>query len=171
MAATVNGGILYRPQYVSSIKATTGEIQDEFKPIVDGKILGSSLALELIKNGLIGVVNEPGGTGGKARLKEVMVGGKTGTAQVIKLAQFKGYSAEAIPYKYRDHAWFTCFAPADKPEVAITVLVEHGGHGGSAAAPIAKLVLMEYFHIKPEEPKPAKDAKLKKPEPVVVPSD
>ncbi|MCK5340181.1 MAG: hypothetical protein KAJ60_03855, partial [Desulfobulbaceae bacterium] len=55
------------------------------------------------------------------------------------------------PYKYRDHAWFTCFAPAEKPEIAVTVLIEHGGHGGSAAAPVAKEVLMRYFDIKPDK--------------------
>ena len=165
MAAVVNGGILYRPQYVAAIKDTTGNIQNEFQPIEDGKILGSTSSLELIKSGLVGVVNEPGGTGGRARLKEYKVGGKTGTAQVVKLVQYKGFSPDAIPYKYRDHAWFTCFAPAEKPEVAVTVLVEHGGHGGSAAAPIAQQVLKAYFHIKPEEPKAPKDAKPTTPEP------
>jgi len=50
-----------------------------------------------------------------------------------------------IPYKYRDHAWFTCFAPAENPEIAVTVLVEHGMHGGSGAAPVARAVLEAYF--------------------------
>ena len=53
-------------------------------------------------------------------------------------------------YKHRDHAWFTSFAPAEKPEIAVTVLVEHGGHGGSAAAPVAKKVLEKYFAKKQE---------------------
>ena len=78
-------------------------------------------------------------------MAEITVAGKTGTAQVIRLAHFKDIKEENIPYQYRDHAWFTCFAPAEKPEIAVTVLVEHGRHGGSAAAPIAKAVLTTYF--------------------------
>ena len=50
-----------------------------------------------------------------------------------------------IPYKFRDHAWFTCYAPAENPEIAVTVLVEHGLHGSSGAAPIAKAILETYF--------------------------
>ena len=63
----------------------------------------------------------------------------------MRLKQYKHLKEEDIPYKYRDHAWFTCFAPAEKPEVAVTVLVEHGLHGGSGAAPIARAVLEKYF--------------------------
>ena len=59
-----------------------------------------------------------------------------------------------IPYKYRDHAWFTCYAPADKPQIAITVLVEHGLHGGSTAAPIARQVMMKYFGLDEEQEDP-----------------
>jgi penicillin-binding protein 2 len=71
--------------------------------------------------------------------------GKTGTAQVVKVAVYKHLKEEDIPYQYRDHAWFTCYAPFDNPEVAVTVMVEHGLHGGSEAAPIAKAVLEAYF--------------------------
>jgi len=80
------------------------------------------------------------------------VAGKTGTAQVVRLKQYKHLREEDIPYKYRDHAWFTCFAPAENPEIAVTVLVEHGLHGGSAAAPIAKAVLEKYFSERLENP-------------------
>jgi penicillin-binding protein 2 len=67
-------------------------------------------------------------------------GGKTGTAQVVGLR--KGSS---LSEKFRDHAWFVAFAPVEKPEVAMSVLVEHGGHGGSAAAPIAKKAIEAYL--------------------------
>ncbi|MHB8811354.1 MAG: penicillin-binding transpeptidase domain-containing protein, partial [Desulfobulbaceae bacterium] len=63
----------------------------------------------------------------------------------VRLKQYEHLKEEAIPYQYRDHAWFTCFAPAENPEIAVTVLVEHGLHGGSAAAPIARAVLEAYF--------------------------
>jgi penicillin-binding protein 2 len=94
------------------------------------------------------VVNSPGGTAKVVALPEVLIGGKTGTAQVVRLAQVEGLSEKDIPYKYRDHAWFTSFAPAEKPEIAVTVLVEHGQHGGSAAGPVAKAVFKRYFELK-----------------------
>jgi penicillin-binding protein 2 len=72
---------------------------------------------------------------------------------VVRLKQYKHLKEEDIPYKYRDHAWFTCFAPAERPEIAVTVLVEHGLHGGSAAAPIAKAVLEKYFGRRSRDPK------------------
>jgi penicillin-binding protein 2 len=81
-------------------------------------------------------------------MRTVIVGGKTGTAQVVRMEKFKSLPESLLPRKYKDHAWFTCFAPADKPEIAVTVLVEHSGHGGSVAAPIARKVLEEYFKEK-----------------------
>ena len=71
------------------------------------------------------------------------VGGKTGTAQVIALKGRK--KIEEIPYKYRDHAWFVCFAPAQAPRLAVVALVEHGGGGGATAAPVAQRVLKAFF--------------------------
>ena len=154
-AAVVNGGTLYRPQMVRSITAPDGKTLKSFAPVSEGKILGSAPSLALIRDALVGVVNSPGGTAKVAALPEVLIGGKTGTAQVVRLAQIAGLSGEGIPYKYRDHAWFTSFAPAEKPEIAVTVLVEHGLHGGSAAAPVARAVYKKYFEmkgvIKPEQ--------------------
>jgi penicillin-binding protein 2 len=69
----------------------------------------------------------------------VKIGGKTGTAQVV--GKNKGLSGE----KYMDHAWFVAVAPIDNPEIALSVFVEHGGHGGSAAAPMAKKAIEAYF--------------------------
>ncbi len=70
--------------------------------------------------------------------------GKTGTSQVVKLRDSKG----AIPYEHRDHALFVAFAPYEKPEVAVAVVIEHGEHGGAAAAPIAGRILRAYFEGK-----------------------
>ena len=61
---------------------------------------------------------------------------------------YKHLKEKDIPYEYRDHAWFTCFAPAVNPEIVVTVLVEHGLHGGSASAPIAAKILNRYFEDK-----------------------
>jgi penicillin-binding protein 2 len=156
MTATLaNGGILYRPQFVEAIKNPDGKTLEQLAPVVEGKTLGNRSMLALIRRGLVAAVNEPHGTGSEARMKKVTVGGKTGTAQVIHLERFNTKPGEELPYKYRDHAWFTCFAPAEDPKIAVTVLVEHGRHGGSAAAPIAKQVLERYFEIRPELIAPA----------------
>jgi penicillin-binding protein 2 len=97
--------------------------------------------LEFIKEALIGVVNEPGGTGGAARLPGIVVAGKTGTAQVIS----KAIETHKLSEKLRDHAWFVAFAPAREPQIAMAVFVEHGGHGGSGAAPIARKGIEIFF--------------------------
>jgi penicillin-binding protein 2 len=94
-------------------------------------------------------VNEPHGTGWRARLKNIPVAGKTGTSQVISLPEDRETGQEKdIPYKFRDHAWFVAIAPFEDPEIAVAVVVEHGGKGGAVAAPIAKALLQEYFKTK-----------------------
>jgi penicillin-binding protein 2 len=87
------------------------------------------------------------------------VAGKTGTAQVVRVADDKEEEEQdesEVPYDFRDHAWFVAYAPAEAPEIVVTVLVEHGGHGGSAAAPLARQVMETYFKGRP----PVKEAKL-----------
>ncbi len=99
--------------------------------------------IQLLKKALWGVVNEAGGTGGQARVAGRDVAGKTGTAQVIGMAE--GDDGSSYPYEYRDHALFVSFAPRDNPEIAVAVVVEHAGHGGSVAAPVARKVIEAYF--------------------------
>jgi len=103
--------------------------------------------LDVVLKGLKAVVAS--GTGGATRLGNVEVAGKTG-------------SAEAPPTGSKTHAWFACYAPADKPRIAICAFVEHGGHGGSTAAPIAKAVLEKFFAI-PGALSPAEIAKAGQP--------
>lgn len=93
-----------------------------------------------IRKSLFGVVNENGGTGWAARSSMTSICGKTGTAQVVgsKKDSLRGAM-------YRDHAWFVAFAPYEAPEIALSVMVEHGGHGGDAAAPIAKRAIETYM--------------------------
>ncbi len=151
MTATIaNGGTRYRPMLIKAILDPEGKIIEQFEPIIDGKALGTKKSLALIRKGLVDAVNSKHGTGGRAKLEGITVAGKTGTSQVVRLAQYRSVPEDQVPYKYRDHAWFTCFAPAEKPEIAIAVLMEHSGHGGSAAAPLAKQVLEQYFNIKPD---------------------
>lgn len=146
MTATIaNGGTLYKPQLVLAIKDQDGDTMEDFPPEEAGQAFGTKKEINLIQQGLVAAVNAEHGTGGQAKMDTITVAGKTGTAQVVRLEQFRDVEVEDIPYKYRDHAWFTCYAPANNPEIAVTVLTEHGGHGGSAAAPIAKMILEEYF--------------------------
>jgi penicillin-binding protein 2 len=144
-SALANGGYLYKPFLVEKIIDPEGEVIREEKPSVALELVGMDNYLALIREGLIGAVNDRHGTGSAARLKDITVAGKTGTAQVITLEKFKAVNEEDVAYLHRDHAWFTSFAPAEKPEIAVPVLVEHGGHGGSAAAPMAKKVMERYF--------------------------
>jgi penicillin-binding protein 2 len=149
-SALANGGILYKPFLIEKIIDPEGHITREFEPIVDVELIGMEKFFELIRKGLVGAVNDRHGTGKAARLKDITVAGKTGTAQVVTMEKFKEVDEEDVAYKHRDHAWFTSFAPAENPEIAVTVLVEHGGHGGSAAAPVAKKILERYFAKKVE---------------------
>ncbi len=143
-AAIANGGTIYEPKIVNKILSPEGETIKEYKSIKKGEVLISPENIEILKSGLYGVVNESHGTGWRARLEGRDVCGKTGTAQVIAGRM----SSKYLPYELRDHAWFACFAPLEKPEIAVVVLVEHGGFGGAAAAPIAGAVIKKYFELK-----------------------
>jgi penicillin-binding protein 2 len=99
--------------------------------------------VKIVRDGMIGVVGEPGGTGHRLSTYKVKMGGKTGTAQVISLG-----TTVCSGEKCRDHAWFIGFAPAENPEVAAAAVVEHGGFGASAAAPIVGAMLQKYFDVK-----------------------
>ena len=148
-----NGGIVYKPFLVEKIIDPEGQVIKEFEPTVDVELIGMDKYLALIRDGLVGAVNDLHGTARAARLKDIKditVAGKTGTAQVVTMEKFKEVDEKDVAYKHRDHAWFTSFAPAENPEIAVTVLVEHGGHGGSAAAPVAQKVLERYFAKKNE---------------------
>jgi penicillin-binding protein 2 len=103
-------------------------------------------ALDVVRHALWAVVNEPGGTGyNSARINGLDISGKSGTVQVI--AQAQRTEATALPFKYRDHAWFTSFAPVDDPKLVVAVFAEHGGSGSHAAAPIAQALHAKYFKI------------------------
>jgi penicillin-binding protein 2 len=93
------------------------------------------------------VVNEPGGTGFRARLPDVVVAGKTGTAQVARIGAVRLKKNE-MTYWQRDNAWFASFAPADAPELVVVVLNEHSGFGGAEAAPTAAAIFKKYFELK-----------------------
>ncbi len=144
-AAIANGGTRYRPFVVKRVQSALGEPVSERVPEVAGNVPISAGSLAIVRRALRGVVHEKHGTGGVMRWLPVEVAGKTGTAQVVKLAAVPVEDEDEIPEAHRDHAWFVAYAPADEPRIVVAVLVEHGGHGGSAAAPIARKMFAEFF--------------------------
>ncbi len=146
MAAISNGGTVYRPHVVKMIEKVNPDGRVERLQVASEvlhKVTLAPKALETVKLGLWKVVNEEGGTGGNARIEGLDISGKTGTVQVI--AQHGWVKTEGLPYKYKDHAWFASYAPKDNPQMVVVVFVEHGGHGGVDAAPLAKLLYESRF--------------------------
>ncbi len=149
-AAIANGGTLHKPQLVERIEGEDGKLIEEFHPQVVRKVDIPEPHLRWIREGLKAVVQEPGGTAFSKRLKDIPVSGKTGTAQVSSLGAVR-LKTHQMDFFLRDHAWFAAFAPSEDPEIAVVSLNEHGGHGGSDAAPPAMAVIQKYFELKKED--------------------
>ncbi len=149
-AAIANGGTVMRPYMVDRVETFAGEVVQQQPSEQLGKAQLTEAELVPVRGGMEAVVNEPHGTGWACRLPGITVAGKTGTAQVIRMKsdeEMEGLDEEEIKYKHRDHALFVAYAPAENPEIAVAVVVEHGSHGGSVAAPIAREILGTYFGI------------------------
>jgi penicillin-binding protein 2 len=151
MAHAVAGlavGRRYRPRLVLRTEDVEGSIVNTLPAeLVSGLDIKPGV-LEEVRQGLVQVVNSPGGTGRNAALEGIVVAGKTGTSQVVTLGR-KRIKAQDLPWQHRDHAWFVAFAPAEAPEVALAVLLEHAdGGGGKVAAPVAGAVMNEFFRLK-----------------------
>ena len=131
MSIVANGGYVYSPSLLMADNNPT--------PLTKLNIRQETF--DEVKRALSGVVNENGGTGWAAKSSLVNICGKTGTAQVVGLKRDSKY----LPEMFRDHAWFVAFAPYEAPEIALSVMVEHGGHGGATAAPIAKRAIEAYM--------------------------
>ena len=162
ISTIANGGTRVTPHLVKAVDDGTGwktlpapapRSQVELKPET----------IQALRDALWLVVNEHG-TGGNARLVGYDVSGKTGTAQVISLEgarTAKGKTEKNLA----DNAWFVFFAPRDNPQIAGVVLAEHGGHGGTSAAPIAKHVLQTFFAKQEGKPLPVLPPKKGQPPP------
>ena len=146
-AALANGGTLYQPQVVRSIETSDGTVVQEFPPRVRRMIEMDPEHLALINDALIGVVNDSEGTAYKERYEGVDMAGKTGTAQVSHVTP-RGVDPDKVWYFNRDHAWFTGYAPSHSPEIAIAVIIEHGGVGGKNAVPVAMRVVRDWQKLK-----------------------
>ena len=141
-----NEGVNYRPQIVKKIVSPEGKIIKTFEPELNASVKLKKDTIRIVKDGMKGVVNEGSGTAYGSRIQHVSMSGKTGTAQSV------GEKGKNLG----DHAWFIAFAPSEDPSIAISVLVEYGGHGSSSAAPVAKAVTETMF----KEKKDIKEAKL-----------
>lgn len=138
-----NNGIAYPPRLVKSVSDPDGREVDEEAAPSGRRVEIRPQTLALIRDALRGVVSEARGTGKKAAVEGVPVAGKTGTAQVVKMPKGdERRELEEIPLRFRDHAWFVCYVAAPGGGVAVAVFVEHGGHGGSASAPLARKIIL-----------------------------
>jgi penicillin-binding protein 2 len=143
MATLVNGGVMYKPHLVSYVdNLRTGE-RREIEPEVIKRVRLKPEHVEFVKRAMQGVNKE--GTGARAFAGAPYTsGGKTGTAQVVAIKQNEKYDEAKVTERLRDHSWFIAFAPMENPKIALAVIVENGGFGARAAAPIARAVL-DYF--------------------------
>lgn len=128
-SALVNGGVMYQPHILKEIRSPEGKVTVNGKAVLRHLPFSAS-TLRSLKEGLVEAVNSSSGTGVLARMPDITVGGKTGTAQ--------------NPHG-KDHAWFAGYAPAEDPKIVVVVLVEKVGHGGTLAAPMAKRIIHRYL--------------------------
>ncbi len=141
-AVLANDGVAWRPHLVKQVQRSDKIPAAEVKPEFTLNLNPEHLAL--VKRAMV-AVTQPGGTAARAGAgAPYTFAGKTGTSQVIGMKQGEEYIESQVQERHRDHALFIAFAPADQPTIALAVLVENGGHGGSTAAPIARKVL-DYF--------------------------
>jgi penicillin-binding protein 2 len=143
-ATLANRGNVVTPFLVNQIVSATEtlpgpETHQEIIPLKKSNV-------DSIFSAMVDVVHNEHGTAHDLKKDfNYQMAGKTGTAQVLGIKQNAKYNENAIEFKYRDHALFIAFAPADDPKIAIAVIAENGGHGGSIAAPIAAKVIKQYL--------------------------
>jgi len=141
IGAVANGGVFYQPMLLKGTRNRVTGAEKVFARQEKRRAAFKPEALEAVRSALLGVTSEAGGTAHGAATPLAPVAGKTGTAQVIAQKVAGGKLTEST----QDHAWFVGYAPADDPKIAVAVVVEHGGHGGAAAAPVARKVIEEYL--------------------------
>ncbi|HEU4413125.1 MAG TPA: penicillin-binding protein 2 [Polyangiaceae bacterium] len=145
-AALANGGTLYQPQIVRAVETSDGAVVQDFPPRVKKRIQLRPENWQLVTNAMWEVVNDKEGTAYAERLSDVDMAGKTGTAQTSH-RRVANEDPGRTWYFNRDHAWFAGYAPSKAPEIAVAVLIEHGGVGGKNAAPVAFAAAREFQRL------------------------
>ncbi len=144
-SALANGGVRYKPLIVKAVETAEGEIVYKSKKQVAGKLPASRHTLEVVRKGLWEVVNKKKGTARIAHIEDIDISGKTGTAQVVGRKGNNITQKEDRSTHLKPHAWFIAYAPSDDPKIAVAVIVEHGEHGSTTAAPIARELIRTYL--------------------------
>ena len=142
IASVAADGHLAQPRLIHAVRHRGTGMVEEWSSPKPRRVAISSSIFSKIKEGLASVVKE--GTARRVQSSLVSIAGKTGTAQVVAL---RSGPEKSIPKEYRDHAWFVAYAPVENPQIAVVVLAEHMGHGGSAAAPLAKELIETYVRF------------------------
>lgn len=143
-ATLANNGVAMKPHLVTKIQKAISNESQMIPLVVQDRIPLKPENIEIVKRGMIDVTL-PGGTAASVGANAgYSIAAKTGTAQVVGIKQNAKYNASALDERHRDHALFVAYAPAEDPTIALAVIVENGGHGGSAAGPIARKV-MDYY--------------------------
>lgn len=149
IAAVANGGTRYTPQLFKQIESADGKVIRKGHTQIVGRLPVSEKNLEIVKKGLWGTVQELHGTARGIMLKKIAISGKTGTAQVISRRRDEK-DEEDGPEHHKPHAWFVAYAPSEAPRIAVSVIVEHGEHGSSSTAPIARELIKQYLERNPD---------------------
>jgi len=145
ISAIGNNGTLYRPRLVKFVQDAKGQVIRGIEPEITGGLPASKKNLAIVRQGLLEVVHGNRGTARRIRLPGIQIAGKTGTAQVFSRKAGEKFNNKKLRRTLQDHAWFVCYAPAQDPKIAIAVIIEHGEHGSSAAAPVAKELIHAYL--------------------------
>ena len=168
--AAIATGKVWQPQVVLRVEEPGGRVVREYPPVELGRVPIRPETREAVLAGLRAAVNQPYGTAYGSRLRETVLAGKTGTAQVVALGA-KRLKASEVDYFERDHAWFAAFAPADDPEIVVVVLNEHSGFGASNAAPTAAAVVRRWLELREEDARARQGAAPPAAAPAPPPSD
>jgi len=152
LSGLVEGGRFPRPHLFRSAQDPQNGARYEFVPETDARLAIDPAVVDRIEDAMWAVVNEPGGTAYPSRLPGLELCGKTGSTQVVGQKDTKKESS--LPFEKRDHAWFIGFAPRHDPKIVVAVFVEHGQHGASAAAPLARDLVATYLGVPIPNPAP-----------------
>jgi penicillin-binding protein 2 len=146
VANLANNGVVMKPHLVKTVEDGVSHARKLTVAQESYRIPLKQENIDFIKNAMVGVTSEPGGTGYRAfGGAGYTVGGKTGTAQVITIRKGEKYNAARLAERLRDNALFTAFAPVEQPRIVLAMVVENAGKGGEAAAPIARKALDYYL--------------------------